>query len=265
MYKGKKYKASATELKKICNLALQENGDEAMKDEISLMCNLMDKYGSRYKSIYDYIRNGGWFYKAAYYMDQNISSGTQVAIAQDIICNGNRTLPLYIDEHDCLADIITVSNYGISFNKKDRSQYIKNVTKVKQNPDKFKGGGITWTFYCFPSPYSDPFGYTVKGKDEKKETEEIFMCIGNHVNFRTGPGTNYKILGQLDEGDLITITRQSGAWYKGIFDGKEGYIYSKYILNVEDTVENLYGTLKITYSDDELKVLIKALNKKLGN
>jgi SpoIID/LytB domain protein len=46
---------------------------------------------------------------------------------------------------------------------------------------------------------------------------------------RTGPGTNYKILGGLANGNTIKIAGQSGDWYKVSYAGKDAYVSKSYV------------------------------------
>lgn len=164
----KKYTLSDSEIRQIANLAVQENGESAVADEVSLMANLFELQ-TKYTNIYNYIRNGGWFSRAAHYMDNGSSSSNARAIVKDVLVNGNRTLPAYINEHDCFSDITSATNYGSAISKTNRSSYIKDVTIIKNRY------GSTYIFYKFPTPYSDPFGYTasaynkIKGKDNSSE------------------------------------------------------------------------------------------------
>lgn len=151
----KKYTLTNSQIKKIARLAVQENGEGAVGDEVSLMANLFELQTKR-KDIYDFIRNGDWFSRAAYYMDNGSASSAAIEKTKDVLVNGNRTLPAYINEHDCFSDITSAKNNGKAITKTDRSQYKKGVTVIKNRY------GSTYTFYCFPTPYSDPFGYTAE-------------------------------------------------------------------------------------------------------
>lgn len=152
----KKYSLTASQIKKIANLAVQENGEKAVSDEVSLMANLFELQ-TKYTDIYSYIRNGGWFSRAAYWMDNGKASNAAIAKTKDVLVNGNRTLPAYVNEHDCFSDITSVTNNGKSFAKTDRSQYKQGVTVIKNRY------GSTYTFYCFPEgSNTDPFGYTAE-------------------------------------------------------------------------------------------------------
>lgn len=159
----KKYKLTETQLKKLARLCVQEQGSvDGVKAEASLMANLLEtsksrqnKYGTDGTALYNWVREGGWFYKAAYFMDNTSVGSKYVEAVRDVLVNGNRTLPQYIDEHDCFDDIKYISTGSI----RNRSDYIKDRTIVKNKM------GSTWTFYCFPSSKSDPFGYTKEAYD----------------------------------------------------------------------------------------------------
>ena len=51
------------------------------------------------------------------------------------------------------------------------------------------------------------------------------------VNLRSGPSTDYKSLGRLDEGTALYVLSQSGSWYRVRikFSGKTGYIHRLYV------------------------------------
>ena len=154
----KKYKLTETQLQKLANLCVQEQGSiNGVKAEASLMANLLEtsetrqkKYGTNGSGLYKWVREGGWFYRAAYFMDGSKVGKKYVDAVRDVLVNGNRTLPQYVDEHDCFSDISYISTGAI----RDRSCYIKDVTVIKNKM------GSKYTFYCFPSSGSDPFGYT---------------------------------------------------------------------------------------------------------
>ena len=98
---------SDAQLKSIARLAVQENGESVVGKEVSLMANLFELQ-SKYSNIYDFIRYGGWFHASEYYMDNGSASTKAVETTKDVLVNGNRQFPAYIDEHDCFNDIISV-------------------------------------------------------------------------------------------------------------------------------------------------------------
>lgn len=52
---------------------------------------------------------------------------------------------------------------------------------------------------------------------------------GVDLNFRSGPNTDYSIIGELPEGTSVTILSENNGWYKINYDGTVGYVYSDYI------------------------------------
>ena len=148
-----KYKLTDLQIKQIANLAVQENGEACVAHEVSLMANLFELQ-TKYDDIYKFIRYGGWFSKSEYWMDYGESSKKACETTKDVLVKAKRVFPAYINEHDTLSDIKSATNNGVPFNKNDRSQYIQNVTVLKNRY------GSTYTFYMFPTPNSDPFGYT---------------------------------------------------------------------------------------------------------
>ena len=189
-----KYRLTATQLQKIANLCVQEQGSiNGVKAEASLMANLLEtslsrqsKYGSDGAGLYNYVRNGGWFYRAAFFMDGPKVGKKYVDAVKDVLVEGNRTLPQYVDEHDCFSDIQSISTGGVAGAIRDRSAYVKDKTVIKNKM------GSTYTFYCFPASGSDPFGYTAEAyhfvknhggmeQDSDSEKKPALIAVTAHV------------------------------------------------------------------------------------
>ena len=168
----KKYKLTETQLKKIARLCVQEQGSVAgVKAEASLMANQLEtsksrqnKYGMDGGALYHWVRDSGWFYRAAYFMDNTTVGKKYIDAVREVLVDGKRTLPQYVDEHDCLSDISSISTGSV----KDKSAYISGKTIIKNKM------GSTYTFYSFPAVGSDPFGYT-------KAAYEYVKSIGSGV------------------------------------------------------------------------------------
>ena len=62
---------------------------------------------------------------------------------------------------------------------------------------------------------------------------EYRVINGNSVNFRKGPSTSYESLGKLNKGDKVEYIDTSNSWTKVKYKGQTGYIYSKYISEIE--------------------------------
>ena len=186
-----KYDLTDEELLKLSRLCIQEQGSvKGAAGEASLMANLFELRGGEYngkkgaEGLYEYVRNGGWFYNAKEYMDNGsdtnkVTDKVEEAV-KSVLVDGKRTLPKYVNQHDGTYGLISVTNDGNEINKDDPSQYISHVSKCIQNSDpEFYGkDAITWTYYCHPGEGSDPFGYS-DPKLRKKYGE-------GHYDFDTG-------------------------------------------------------------------------------
>ncbi len=49
------------------------------------------------------------------------------------------------------------------------------------------------------------------------------------LNFRSGPSTNYSVIGELSEGTTFTVLSESNGWYKINYNGTTGYVYGYYV------------------------------------
>ena len=157
------YQLNGSQLTQMTRLCYQEQGsDTGAAAEASLACNLFElRCNGSYSGqtggngLVAYCYRGGWFGNSRAVMDGTAGNTRNPSEAQknnikNVICNGNRTIPGYIDEHDCLSDISYVENGS----KSDPSSFQQHVTKIHNVY------GSTWWFWGFPAPGSDPFGYT---------------------------------------------------------------------------------------------------------
>lgn len=169
----------------LLDVATHENGGSlnAIKTELSIMANLFEKNGgNRPKNasgFVDYIKTGGWFAgkNAAMIGDGKHDNHPQEYIdaANDIYINGNRTLPVEVDEHDWVGDLSSVTNNGQEIDKNDHSQYQRGVTIIKNIY------GSTYTFWAFADDETksgDPFGYT-SGNPAEVTTASNNTTTGN--------------------------------------------------------------------------------------
>ena len=105
---GTKYNLTDEQLKGIARLCQQEQGTpKGAAAEASLMANLFELNGSKYgqgaDGLYNYVKKSGWFYNASHYMSQTNSLNKDVYTAvHEVLILGKRTLPVYINEHDCI-------------------------------------------------------------------------------------------------------------------------------------------------------------------
>lgn len=183
MYKGKTYDLTETQLKQIAALMVQEQGArgpeyKGVRAEASLAANLLENNGV-YKhygdDITSFLKYSKWFSRAEHWMNNGSAPAGAVEAVRDVLINGNRYVPYYVNEHDCFSDITRAENHGIAINKKDRSAYIRGVTEI------WNRYGTHYYFYCFPDIDSDPFGYITPPEDLEILEEEggVIVYIGD--------------------------------------------------------------------------------------
>lgn len=160
---GAKYDLTDAQIKRIAALCVHEQGnvEAGVKAEATLVANRFEFVGSGSTGddLYNFLylsKNSSWW--AADSRSASSSTSKQQDWVRDVLVNGNRNLPLYIDEHDYLGDISSVTNDGSSFRIYNRSGYQKDKTIIKNKM------GSTYTFYEFPCSSCDPFGYTAESK-----------------------------------------------------------------------------------------------------
>lgn len=59
------------------------------------------------------------------------------------------------------------------------------------------------------------------------------------LNVRSGPSTNNKIIGKLQKGDVISVTKITGGWARFNLDGKTAYVSKAYLKKVEKKEESV--------------------------
>lgn len=161
-----KYQLNDAQIKGVANIVANEQGDvPGWYAEASQMANLTDIDGKPHTAA-DVQRKAtsGWYYHGSdrFYNPGNPSQ-TVINIVKDVFMNGHRTMPRYVNEHDDLGDIGSISTGS----KRNRSDYKPHETIITQNSN-ISGGGGKWIFYGFPSSSGgDPFGYTSRADREK--------------------------------------------------------------------------------------------------
>ena len=162
-----KYELNNKQIQGLANIIIHQQGTVAgIYAQASLMANLTDIKGDQYATVDNLIKKAtsGWFAYGRSRYNAGTNNKTAIKAIIDVIVKGKRTLPRYINEHDCLSDLTKVTKDGSSVDKKNKDNYIKHKTVLH---NKY---GSTYTFYSFPGGSKtgvDPFGYTSKPMREK--------------------------------------------------------------------------------------------------
>lgn len=157
-----------TNVAKVCQN--EQSTPKGAAAEAELMINLytLREYkGSFYEFLFNSSNSAWWApIKNGTYKSINLKSDVKEAVRK-VIIDGYRTLPPYINEHDCIScgDIMYIQNNGYQANKNNHSDYIQDKTQVYTT--YMKNDNVKyWIFYTFPDTNSDPFGYTVNAKQK---------------------------------------------------------------------------------------------------
>ena len=170
------YALNDAQLKGVANILQHEQpGAAGMQAEASLMANLTDIKGDEYATVDNLVSKAtsGWFAKgSSRFNNPGNPSATAIDAAKKVLVQGRRTMPRYINEHDYIGDIASIS----TGNKNNKSDYHPHETVIQQA--KSVGGG-TWIYYTHPGPNTDPFGYTSK-ENRTKWGEDHFNASGGN-------------------------------------------------------------------------------------
>ena len=159
------YNLNDAQLKGVANILQHEqSGYEGMQAEASLMANLVDISGDDKATVDNLVKKatGGWFAKGkSRFNNPGNPNETAMDAARKVLIEGKRTVPRYVNEHDCFSDLTSVTTDGKSIKPSDRSAYKPHNTKIS---NRYGAKGI---FHSFPNSESDPFYYTSEENRKK--------------------------------------------------------------------------------------------------
>lgn len=181
---AKKYDLTELQIRHLAIICYREQGnnDAGVRACASHMCNYFEKWQSRrFNTIYECVFGSGWYWTRSrnetwVYEHPSVPQAAIDAV-RDVIIKGNRTLPEYVDEYDCLSDIKEASNNGTPFDPHDRTKYQKDVTRITNVY------GSDYTFFCFPDGAGgtcDAFGYISK---PEKESENPMTTVEKAIRW----------------------------------------------------------------------------------
>ena len=126
----------------------------------------------------------GWYAHGKSRYETGTTNPLILAIVRRVLIDGFRTIPRYVEEHDCMSDVKSVTEGGKSV-KGDKSKWKRHSTKIQNRM------GSNYIFYDFPGGYKtsvDPFGYK-KTENRKKygdfcyTVDEAWEPIGRLIAF----------------------------------------------------------------------------------
>ena len=206
MSKFPKYKLTDKQIRGIANIVLHEQGTIAgWYAEASQIANRTDIKGDQYATGENAVKTvtSGWYAKGKSRYETGTTNSTVINIVKRVFLYGLRTLPRYIDEHDCMSDISSVRN-GLIGVKTDKSKWKMHTTVIRNKMSS------KYYFYDFPGGYKtgvDPFGYT--SKEYRKKWGDFCYTVkeaqtANIDNIYTGTYPAMPPRGYFKLGDGIT-------------------------------------------------------------
>ena len=111
---------------------------------------------------------------------------------------------------------------------------LSSGTKVQiisqSNSDWYKIEYNGTTGYVYAPCITIVSGSSSNSSSSSSQTGTVTNLSGNiQLNFRSGPSTNYSVIGGLSEGTTFTILSENNGWYKINYDGTVGYVYGYYV------------------------------------
>lgn len=183
-----KYSLSDLQLRHLAIICDREqNGDAGIRACASQMCNYFEIWQQKkFRNIYECVFGSGWYWSKErnekWVADHPNVSAEIIDAVRDVICNGHRTVPDFVDEYDQLQDIAVVINDGVWHTDQeyimDRTNYHKAKTIIRNR--WAKDPGDQYTFYCFPDGADgicDAFGYILKPTGASEEVAAVASSI----------------------------------------------------------------------------------------
>lgn len=161
-----KYKLTDAQIRGIANIVLHEQGTvSGWYAEVSQIANRTDIGGDEFATAERIVKTvtGGWYAHGSSRYKAGTDNKRVIEIVKRVLCEGYRTLPRYIDEHDCMSDILSAKNGSKSI-KYNKGEWLKHVTIIRNRMSS------RYIFYSFPGGYKtgvDPFGYTSSNARKK--------------------------------------------------------------------------------------------------
>ena len=69
---------------------------------------------------------------------------------------------------------------------------------------------------------------SASGYEVKDTSLTCYVNSEKGLNVRSGPSTDYSVIGTLSNGSKIEVTGESGGWYRFDYNGKDGFVATKY-------------------------------------
>ena len=105
---------------------------------------------------------------------------------------------------------------------------------------------------------------TGSGSGSSSSVSGTGVISGTGVRLRSGPGTSYSILGSFDTGTEMTVTGETGDWYKVDRNGTEGYVYKTYLKLGSGSTSTSSDGFSVTSLNESTAYVISPVHMRTG-
>ena len=213
---AKKYNLTETQIRHLAIICFREQGsnEAGVRACASQMCNYYEKYHTKhFKDVYECTFGSGWYLSkekndAWVAAHPNVPAKLVTAV-KEVIVDGHRTVPEFVDEYDQLKDVKLIINDGRTYTMErdrdyvlNRANYIPNKTIIQNI--YAENSYDRYTFFCFP--------------DGAEGTCDAFGYISLDVGTKTDSEASQKVTG------VSQVIEKAVSWMEGIArDNTHGY------------------------------------------
>ncbi|MDK0684444.1 SH3 domain-containing protein [Clostridium perfringens] len=128
------------------------------------------------------------------------------------------------------------SNYGVigTLRNNDKVEIIKEVDGWYEIKFNGKVGYVSSQYIKIVDNESSEEKPVEPEKPSVSVNKQGVVKVNSALNMRSGPGSNYGVIGTLCNNDKVEIIKEVDGWYEIKFNGKVGYVSSQYIKMVDN-------------------------------
>ena len=132
------------------------------------------------------------------------------------------------------------SNYGVigTLRNNDEVEIIKEVDGWYEIKFNGKSGYVSSQYIKVLDNESNEEKPVEPEKPSVSVNKQGVVKVNSALNMRSGPGSNYGVIGTLHNNDKVEIIKEVDGWYEIRFNGKVGYASKSYITIVNEGSNN---------------------------
>ena len=296
-WKGKKYSLSDSNLRFLTGICYREQGDSVLgiQAEATLMANRFELYGKNYgtgaNGLINYVRTSKYFGPASEMKSidkYNLSTNNKnkyIKAVKEVLVNGWKILPPYVDQHDCLScntkrkykcsntgkngDVCKIRTilpnktsyiiYTSTSTINNRNNYVATIKDGKEYSNTIientyaDDRNDSYTFYAFsPIKKGDVFGYTDYAFNKTEKGKKLYMLCPDKIY----KDKEFYCLVETSDVTLSATKANLSSNYSSSF---KTTVYDK-IIRLKYTKKNAYVTITATKSGYKTAIIKLKVN-----